>query len=255
MASGLPSVVLLVFFVVLSSHVSAWDDDCKAYTYNTYHHAQKCSYGRFCCGSCTNRYCCTSGVLRLTEDEQDNCESFEFTRYPSVPLIFGIVTCIIALLVFICCCVCPCCCLYKMCRKPRPVMAPTTHTTVVTSTTQHYPRQPTATPVHPLGYQYPPYQATPMQPGYGTQPMPHSSVAQPMPPVPYQGQPYVPGPLPTYQEATGPAYPPNPMPYSKAAFAPGQTPYPIQPVVHPNAPTPHTDYLAQPAYNPDYVGS
>lgn len=53
----------------------------------------------------------------------------------------------------------------------------------------------------------------------------------------------------------GPGYPPNPMPYSQAAFAPGQQAYPLQPPVHPQpgATAPHVDYLAQPAYNPDFV--
>lgn len=80
------------------------------------------------------------------------------------------------------------------------VINTTTHTTVVTTAPQQYPRQQVATPGQPPGYQYPSYQATPMQPGYGTQPMPQSYVAQPT--VPYQGQPYTPGPPPTYQEAS-----------------------------------------------------
>lgn len=54
--------------------------------------------------------------------------------------------------------------------------------------------------------------------------------------------------------AVGPAYPPNPMPYSQAAFSPGQPAYPLQPPVQPNAPPTQPDYIAQPAYNPDYVG-
>ncbi|KAK2861916.1 hypothetical protein Q5P01_001449 [Channa striata] len=256
MASGLWSVVLLVLCAVWFPYVSAGDDDCQGYTdtSNVYHHFQKCQIG-FCCGTCSYRYCCSSSYLRLSEDAQDRCDSEISFGHTTLPLIFGIVTSIIVLLIFICCCICPCCCLYKICHKPRPVVAATTHTTVVTSTPQHYPRQPTATPGQPLGYQYPPYQATPMQPGYGTQPMPNTSGAYPMPTVPYQGQPFTPGPPPTYQEATGPAYPPNPMPYSQAAFTPGQTPYPIQPPVQSGAPPPHADYLTQPAYNPDYVGN
>lgn len=91
-------------------------------------------------------------------------------------------------------------CVLHLCC-PTAVINSTTHTTVVTSIPQQYPRQQVATPEQPAGYQ-PSYQATPIQPGYGTQPMSQGYGAQPMPTVPYQGQPYTPGPPPTYQEAS-----------------------------------------------------
>ncbi|XP_029006752.1 protein shisa-5-like [Betta splendens] len=262
MASGLSAIFVLALCVLLSPCVSA-DNDCKGYKSaftGSYQASQKCYLG-FCCGTCNNRYCCNTPSLKLSEDAQDDCDQHSSAPYGSglnqngstMASIVGIVIAIIFVLIFICCCVCPCCCLYKMCRKPRPVINSTTHTTVVTLP-QHYPQQQVATPGHPAGYQYPLYQATPMQPGYETQPMPQSCGAQPT--VPYQGQPFTPGPPPTYQEATCPAYPPNPMPYSQAAFIPSQTPYPLQPPAQPqfNAPHTSTDYLTQPAYNPDYVG-
>lgn len=82
------------------------------------------------------------------------------------------------------------------------IVTTTAHTTVITATPQQYPQQPVA-PVQTPGYQYPPYNATPVQPGYGTHPMVQSYGTQPTPTaVPYQGQPYTVGPPPTYQEAS-----------------------------------------------------
>ncbi|XP_041639200.1 protein shisa-5-like [Cheilinus undulatus] len=251
MASGLPCVVVLALCIFLLPSVSVGSPNCDSYRdgAGVYHVSQTCYIG-YCCGSCYNRYCCQNSFLRLTEDEQDECDSKFYMSDSPLPMVFGIGTFVAILLIFICCCVCPCCCLYKMCRKPRPVIATTTHTTVVTSTPQHYPQQPTATPVQSYqGGQYPPYQPVPAQ-GYGPQPMPQGYGAQP-----YHGQPFAAGPPPTYQEATGPGYPPNPMPYSQAAYNPGGPAYPSQPPIQPKpmAPSAHTDYLAQPAYNPDYV--
>ncbi|XP_010744703.2 protein shisa-4 [Larimichthys crocea] len=256
MASGLSGVVVLVLCVTLAPCVSAGSKNCQSYTDITgeYHSSKSCWIG-FCCGTCSNRYCCQDTFMRLSEDQQEDCEVFNF--HSPMPMILGISGFAAILLIFICCCVCPCCCLYKMCRKPRPVIATTTHTTVVTNAPQQYPQQPTAVPGPPHSYQgsqYPQYQPVPVQPGYGAQPMLQGYGAQPMAPSPYQGQPFTPGPPPTYQEATGP-YPPEPMPYSQAAYAPGQPLYPPQPPVQPqpNAPPARPDYLAQPAYNPDFV--
>ncbi|XP_023282580.1 protein shisa-5-like isoform X1 [Seriola lalandi dorsalis] len=260
MASGLCSVVVLVLCVALAPSVSAEDNYCKSYTdiTNTYISSQYC-FPRYCCGSCQNRYCCERKYLELTEDEQDDCTfSSTYHHINPLPIVLSISFLVVIVLIFICCCVCPCCCLYKACCKPRPVVATTTHTTVVTTSPQPYPQQSTSMPSQPHSYQgaqYSPYQPIPMQPGYGTQPMPQGYGAQPMPTMPYSGQLFTPGPPPTYQEATGPAYPPKQMPYSQAAFSPGQPAYPIQPPVQPqpNAPPAHTDYHNQPAFNPDYV--
>ncbi|XP_029357960.1 protein shisa-5-like [Echeneis naucrates] len=253
MASGLTCVSLLALYVLFPC-VSA-GDKCKSYTdlTSTYHSSQYC-YSGFCCGSCYNRYCCHDSFLRLSEDQQEDCE-FSYQSSP-MPMVLGIGSIIVLVLIFICCCVCPCCCLYKACCKPQPVVATTTHTTVVTNATPQYPQQPTATQPQPYqGAQYPSYQPIPMQPGYGAQSVPQGYGPQPMATTSYPSQPFMPGPPPTYQEATGPAYPPNPMPYSQAAFSPGQPPYPMQPPVQPqpNAPPSHPDFLAQPAFNPDYV--
>lgn len=256
MASGLTTVVVLALCVTLAPGASA-DSDCKSYRdeYNMYQSSQRCQLG-FCCGDCHERFCCMNYAKRFSEDDQDNCDYENFNYQQSrLSMIFGIGGFVTILLIFVCCCVCPCCCLYKMCRKPRPVIATTTHTTVVTSTPQQYPQQPTAIPAQSYqGAQYPAYQPVPVQPGYGVQPMPQGYGAQPMS-APYQGLPVTAGPPPTYQEATGPCYPPQPMPYSQAAYGPGQPSYPLQPPVQPqpNAPPERPDYLAQPAYNPDYV--
>ncbi|XP_044067547.1 protein shisa-5-like [Siniperca chuatsi] len=260
MASGPSSVVVLALCVTLAPYVSAGDRGCQAYrdSSNVYHPFQWC-FNEFCCGSCSKRYCCKDTLWRFDEDDQDNCADINFASHSRpLPMIIGIGGSVVMLLIAICCCVCPCCCLYKVCRKPRPVIATTTHTTVVTTAPQQYPQQPTATPGPPQSYQgaqYPPYQPVPVQPGYGAQPMPQGYGPQPMPTSSYHGQPFNALPPPSYQEATGPYYPPTPMPYSQAAFTPGQPAYPLQPPVQPqpNAPPAHSDYLAQPAYNPDFV--
>ncbi|XP_032368707.1 protein shisa-5 [Etheostoma spectabile] len=264
MASGLLSVVVFALCAVLAPCVSAGDRDCLAFNNNPY---QRCEKNSFCCGSCLMRYCCQDNSYRFSEDQQEDCAYTPGSYMSGLPMAIGVAGSIVSLIIFISCCVCPCCCLYKMCRRRRPVMTTTTHTTVVTTAPQQYPQQPTATPGQPQSYQggqYQPYQSTPVQPGYGAQPMPQGYGAQPMPQgygaqhmptSPYHGQPFMAAPPPTYQEAIGPGFHPNPMPYSQAAFTPGQPAYPLQPPVQPqpNAPPPPTGYLAQPAYNPDYI--
>ncbi|XP_024915638.1 protein shisa-5-like isoform X1 [Cynoglossus semilaevis] len=245
MASSLLTIVVVVLCAVLAPCVSARDSDCLAYDY---HSKQYCHFGQFCCGTCRNRYCCSSYLSEFSEDQQELCL---VENVSSMSITVTVISLVSFILIIICCCVCPCCCLYKMCRKPQPVLATTTHTTIVTSTPQHYPQQPTAThaPSQPYqSVQYPPYQPVPVQPGYG---------AQPMPATQYQAQPFTPGPPPSYQEASpaGPAYPPNPMPYSQAAFSPNHPPYPMQPPAQhgASAPPPQMDFLTQPAYNPDFM--
>ncbi|XP_057701309.1 protein shisa-5-like [Corythoichthys intestinalis] len=266
MASGLPGVVLLALLcATLVAFVSADSKHCLAYTDSDgqYHPYERC-YEGFCCGTCDSKRCCRNSVFRLTEDSQEECVYHPLLETSSVlGSVIGVV--VLVVVVLISCCVCPCCCLYKICRKPRPVIATTTHTTVVTGTPQHYPQQPVMTAQPYQGGSYPAYQPVPAQPGYGGQPIPPQGYPpQPMPAMPHPVQPFTPGPPPTYQEATGPAYPPNPMPYSQAAFTPGQPSYPmqppmqqpaVQPPVQPqaNAPAAQVDYLAQPAYNPDFV--
>ncbi|XP_061545004.1 protein shisa-5-like [Phycodurus eques] len=260
MASGLPGVVLSALLcAALAGCVSADDTNCLAYTDSSgqYHPYIRCFEG-YCCGNCYSKRCCTNSFLRFTEDSQEECEYHTFME--SSPVLGSVIGgAILVVVVLISCCMCPCCCLYKMCRKPRPVIATTTHTTVITNTPQRYPQQPTISPGQPQPYQgapYPTYQPVPVQSGYGAQPMPPQGYPQQsMPTMPHPGQPFTHGPPPTYQEATGPFYPPNPTPYSQAAFTPGQPSYPLQPPVQPqaNAPAAQIDYLAQPAYNPDFV--
>ncbi|TNM88702.1 hypothetical protein fugu_004956 [Takifugu bimaculatus] len=226
MASGLSNAFVLALFVTLAPGIFG-GTSCDSYRdrSNSYHPQQSCWLG-FCCGDCYNRYCCSDSFWRLTEDAQDNCPPDN--QVPFIGLGVGILIFILAIV--ICCCVCPCCCLYKLCRKPRPVIATTT--TVVTSGPQQYPQQQTVPPGQPIQH-YPPYQPMPVQPGYPSQPMPQGYGAQNMPTSPYKGQPFVPGPPPTYQEATGPGYPV--APYSQAAFNLDHPAYPPQPPVHPAA--------------------
>uniref|UniRef100_A0A3B3ZP92 Shisa N-terminal domain-containing protein n=1 Tax=Periophthalmus magnuspinnatus TaxID=409849 RepID=A0A3B3ZP92_9GOBI len=225
---------LLLFLVFFPAQLHV--GDCRGdpvYISGQYHAPQKCRFG-FCCGSCYNRYCCHDSFWKLSEDKQDEW--------------YNITTSIMQHILQFCFSLCLNVLHYtKLTFVSNPVIATTTHTTVVTSSPQTYPQQPTATPQPYPAAQYAPYQPIPVQPGYGTQPMP------------YQGAPYIPGPPPTYQEATGPSYPAAPMPYSQAAFTPGQPSYPLQPPgPSPSQPQPQpqpTDFLTQPAYNPDYVSN
>lgn len=230
MASTVPVLLLLSAGLFTATFA---DDDCKSYITSTGMPKPSidCGFLQFCCGTCDNRYCCSNPIIRLSEDEQEDCFFSD-----NKPVIIGVTIAgiVIFIIMFIVCCVCPCCCIYKMCRTPRPVMGATTTTVVSTQ----YPQQPVV-----QGGQYPPYQPMPPQAGYGGTP---AYGGQPMPTGPYQGQPYAAGPPPPYQEAGGPGYP---VPYSQAA-------YPIHPPVQPGFAHPHppTDYSStQPAFNPAYM--
>ncbi|XP_030633540.1 protein shisa-5 [Chanos chanos] len=246
MASYLPVIVMFCGLLV----TALAGDDCEGYYSSSgrYESKKDCSFMQFCCGTCDNRYCCSSYGSKLSEYDQDLC-TFGRTE-TTMEITAGIVGVIVLVVVVVVCCVCPCCCIYKMCRKPRPVVATATHTTVINT---QYPQQQQQTPNQ--GAQYPGYQPVPAQPGFGGQPAygtPGYGAqpgygGQPMPTAPYQAQPYAPGPPPPYQEAAGPGYP---APYSQAAYTAGQLAYPLQPPVAP----PPSDYNAsQPAYNPAYV--
>ncbi|CAM4658430.1 unnamed protein product [Leuciscus chuanchicus] len=239
------SVLLLLSAGIFSATVA--DDDCISYftSSGAWKESIDCGIFQFCCGTCNNRYCCTNPIMKLSEDAQEDCIFSYVYSNDSTYVAVGVTVAglVILIIMFIVCCVCPCCCIYKMCRKPRPVMGATTTTTVVST---QYPQQPV---VH--GTQYPPYQPVkPPQFGYSGAP---GYGGQPMPTAPYQGPPYVAGPPPPYQEAGGPGYP---APYSQAAYDGGQAAYPIQPPAQPGfaQPPPPANYSStQPAYNPAYV--
>ncbi|XP_038839853.1 protein shisa-5-like isoform X2 [Salvelinus namaycush] len=249
-------VVVLLLCGTLIPFVTA-GDDCEGYidASSRYQSKQSCGVFQECCGTCENRYCCINGYGQMGKSEQSSCffssssSSSTFTIWPfiTIPVIF--------LIILISCCLCPCCCLYNMCRKPRPVIATTSHTTVVNTQFTQQPQQPIH--LYQGGPQYPAYQPVPIQPGYGAQPQPGYGGGQLMPTAPgNQGQHFQPGPPPPYQD-TGSAYPPAiPVPYSQAGFSPGQPSYPIQPPAQPGYPAQQPGYPAQqpgyPAQQPAY---
>ncbi|XP_070216415.1 protein shisa-5 isoform X3 [Bos mutus] len=111
----------------------------------------------------------------------------------------GVTLFVIAVVTVIVCCTCSCCCLYKMCRRPQPVV-----TTTMATTVTHTPY------LQPPSYPGPTYQ------GY------HSVVPQPgMPTAPYPTQPMGP---PAYHEtmAGGAALPyaASQPPYNPAYMEP-----------------------------------
>ncbi|XP_052330221.1 protein shisa-5 isoform X1 [Oncorhynchus keta] len=269
-------VAVLLLCGTLIPFVTA-GNDCEGYfdAKSLYQSKQYCGILQGCCGTCENRYCCSNVYKQMGTSEQNSCffsssiSSSSFTIWPFIAIP------VILVIIIISCCCCPCCCMYNMCRKPRPVIATTSHTTVVNTQFTQQPQQ----PVQPYqgGPQYPAYQPVPVQPGYGAQPQPGYGGGQPMTTaLGYQGQPFQPGPPPPYQE-TGSAYPPAiQVPYSQAGFSPGQPSYPFQPPAQPGypaqqpgypaqqpshpaqagAPPAQPDFLsAQPAYNPAFVDS
>ncbi|TRZ01623.1 hypothetical protein DNTS_022975 [Danionella cerebrum] len=171
-----------------------------------------------------------AGLFTTSTLADDDCISY-ITSSGSIAVGISVSLFVLFIIFIIICCVCPCCCIYKMCRKPRPVMGATT-TTVVTT---QYPQQPMV-----QGGQYPSYQPIPPPSGYSGTP---GYGATPMPTGPYQGQPYAAGPPPPYQEAG-----------NQAAYDGRQAAYPMQPPAQPGfTQPPPTDYSAtQPAYNPAY---
>ncbi|KAM9813411.1 protein shisa-4-like [Neosynchiropus ocellatus] len=230
MATALRTSVVALLCLGFVSALSADDPDdeeCLSYTdsYNVFHNSQRC-LGGYCCGTCESRYCCYDRYKSLSEDDQNNCGTYE--RPPNggnkinstLPIALSVSGCIIVILIIICCFVCPCCVIYKRCRKPQPVIA-TTHTTVTTAR-PYYPQQASAVPSPAQGGQYPTYHHMPVQPGMGM----------------YPGQQPSRGPPPSYQEAT---------------FTPGQQMYPIQPPPQQPTASSSRDFSPQPAYNPDFV--
>uniref|UniRef100_A0A8C1TE29 Protein shisa-5 n=1 Tax=Cyprinus carpio TaxID=7962 RepID=A0A8C1TE29_CYPCA len=173
------SAVLLLLSAGLFTVTVGFGDDCKGYftSNNEYKPSISCGLGTHCCGSCDNRYCCSS--------EYSNSNI-------SVVIGLSVAGVVVLIILFICCC-CPCCCIYQMCRKPRPVVQ--THVTTVMNT-QCIQQQPVM-----QGVQYPQYQPVLTQPGYGGHPMQTG---------PYQGQSYAPGPPPSYHVASQAMYPMQP---------------------------------------------
>lgn len=82
-----------VFIVCLClCSITAGSKNCQSYTDITgeYHSSKSCWIG-FCCGTCSNRYCCQDTFMRLSEDQQ---EDWYFIQFYSVidnePIILSI---------------------------------------------------------------------------------------------------------------------------------------------------------------------
>ncbi|KAM5293246.1 protein shisa-5 [Ctenodactylus gundi] len=188
----------------------------------------------FCCGSCTNQYCCSDELKKFvwTADDcavpivrmpvpvepweqLDSALKFRSTfDSDSMPgfgatVAIGLTIFVLSVVTIIICFTCSCCCLYKMCRRPRPVVTTTASTTVVHAP---YPQPPSVPP----GYSGPTYQ------GY-----------YPMPPQP--GMPAA--PYPTQYPPPYPAQPMGPPAYHETLAGGAPVPYPA----------------SQPPYNPAYM--
>ncbi|KAM4821415.1 protein shisa-5 isoform 1-T1 [Thomomys bottae] len=187
----------------------------------------------FCCGSCAHQYCC-SDVLKKFVGNEEMCGEAKASELNSTPpleqlgmalrfgssydsyddpmpgfgatIAIGLTILVLSVVTIIVCFTCSCCCLYKMCRRPRPVVT-TTATTVVHAP---YPPPPNVPPSYP-GPTYQGYHPMPPQPGMPTAPYPTQY------PPPYPAQPMGP---PAYHEtlAGGAAvpYPTSQPPYNPA---------------------------------------
>lgn len=247
MLSSISTVFPLLFAALFAPTVA--HSNCYYFTTSSgeFKHTEICnlteiSYrlkGKFCCGTCDDRYCCTDPQKRLTDVQQNDCDFKVFkdllgpppetTGDGMVAIIVIVVGAIVFSILFLICWVSPSCYLYKKCRNPSPVIGVST---VVT--TQHLPQ-----PNVIIGGRYPPYQPLTNDPEYDC---PMGS---------YEGQPCVPGLPPPYQEAG------YPVPSSKPSNISVQVMNPIVPpsrsdlAHHPL----HTDYTSPPPINPAYVES
>ncbi|XP_026954400.1 protein shisa-5 isoform X2 [Sagmatias obliquidens] len=162
----------------------------------------------FCCGTCYDQYCC-SDVLKKFVWNGEECGVPE-ARFGTTVAV-GLTIFVLSVVTIIICFTCSCCYLYKMCRRPRPVVTTTTATTVVHTP---YSQAPSVPPSYP-GPTYQGYHPMPPQPGMPAAPYPTQY------PPPYLAQPMGP---PAYHEtvAGGAAmpYPASQPPYNPAYMDP-----------------------------------
>nr|XP_045361972.1 protein shisa-5 isoform X2 [Camelus bactrianus] len=162
----------------------------------------------FCCGTCYDQYCC-SDVLKKFVWTEEECDVLE-ARFGTTVAV-GLTIFVLSVVTVIICFTCSCCYLYKMCRRPRPVVTTTTATTVVHTP---YPQPPSVPPSYP-GPTYQGYHSMSPQPGVPAAPYPTQY------PPPYPAQPMGP---PAYHEtvAGGAAmpYPASQPPYNPAYMEP-----------------------------------
>lgn len=228
--------ILLLLLLLLLPPPGAQDEVCIAP--NGYNLFPK-SCPDFCCGTCYSQYCC-SDVLKKFVWNQEGCADFE-SSFDSIrenadhvrelaeslkfrsdidsdpmsgfgaTVAIGLTIFVLFVVTIIVCFTCSCCCLYKMCRRPRPVVTTTTSTTVVHAP---YPQPPSVPPSYP-GPSYQGYHPMPPQPGLVAAPYPTQY------PPPYPAQPMGP---PAYHETLsgGAAMPYNASqpPYNPAYMDP-----------------------------------
>ncbi|XP_061544449.1 protein shisa-5-like [Phycodurus eques] len=190
MKSAVLSILVLVSCVILIP--TTWADNCSNYWDDSglRRDGRQCG-GMYCCGTCSNKYCCTEKTRQLSQEQQDLCDDrprFEKHTRPAILLgsILGAVISIIFCMGLVTCFVAPCCFLYKKCKKRRNLQRRQN----VTSTFVAAPNQPASLSQHSSSH-----------PGY-----------QPVAVVPHYEGPTIPTALvgpPLYMEAVPPAYPPG----------------------------------------------
>lgn len=205
-----PRILLLLLLLLLPPPPGAHSEVCMVSTGRSLF-PKFCS--DFCCGTCNYQYCC-SDVLEKFVWSKDECDVPEASVPASVEpgeqlgsalrfrssldsdpmsgfgttVAVGLTIFVLSVVTIIICFTCSCCYLYKMCRRPRPVVTTTTATTVVHAP---YPQPPSVPPSYP-GPTYQGYHSMPSQPAMPAAPYPTQY------PPPYPAQPM--GPPPTTKQ-------------------------------------------------------
>ncbi|XP_060060665.1 protein shisa-5 isoform X3 [Erinaceus europaeus] len=199
-----PRILLLLLLLLLPPPPGACHQVCGIFHGDGVSHE---SCPDFCCGTCRQQYCC-SDVLKKFQGSPESCVLTGDRFGASVAI--GLTIFVLFIVTIIVCFTCSCCSLYKMCRRPRPIVTTTTATTVVHAP---YPQPANMPPSYP-GPVYQGYQPMPPQPGLPGAPYPTQY------PPPYPAQPMGP---PTYHETLAGAampYPASQPPYNPAYMDP-----------------------------------
>ncbi|XP_077429936.1 uncharacterized protein LOC144056761 [Vanacampus margaritifer] len=198
-----PVLSILVFVSCVFFLPTIWADDCSSYWDDSGVHRDGHGCGSmFCCGTCSNKYCCAKKSRELTQEFCDDRSRFEKHSRTTILVgsILGAVLPIIFCVGLITCFVAPCCFLYKKCRKRNSRQRQN-----VTSTFVVAPHQPASTPQHQPPH--PGYQPVPVPPHYGV----------PVPTAPAGPPAYMGGPPPMYPPGV---LPPRPDQHSQPPYNP-----------------------------------
>ncbi|XP_078465509.1 uncharacterized protein LOC144729260 isoform X3 [Lampetra planeri] len=95
--------------------LAASDRDCSGFYTEAgeWHLGFDCPWPQHCCGDCHARYCCTTALEELHEDEQSWCNFFVISPSIIAGITLGLFL-LMLILTLICCCTCSGCVLSQM---------------------------------------------------------------------------------------------------------------------------------------------